>query len=211
MFPLLVEPSRGDMRKGLTLTSTERGMLRTVFDFTNRIFVAGAFVYPVQGSMSLPLPPTSFPVDEAHFYAVAHEVGPLPESQHALSKGVAPSPPTALAFRACCAMLLSIGSRLRGQHAQAAGYLAEARRAIGTALVCEPPSQLLISSLLLLVMTASAGLELDGEASRHANMAYSLLPFIPSLRNDIRLQVCVVRRLHSSFTAWPPLQATIGQ
>lgn len=108
-------------------------------------------------------------------------------------------------------MLLSIGSRRRGQRSLADGYLAEARQAVGAALVSELPSQLLVSSLLLLTMTTSAGFEVDGEASRHADMAHSLLRFVPELRTDIRFGVCGLRSLHSSVSAWPPLSSTIGE
>ena len=108
-------------------------------------------------------------------------------------------------------MLLSIGSRLQGLHGLAKSYLAEARQAVGAALVGERPSQLLVSSLLLVTMTTSAGFEVDGEASRHVDMAHSLLRFVPELRTDIRFGVCGLRSLHSSVSVWPPLSSTIGE
>ena len=166
----------------LVLTADERDLLRGVFDFTNRVIVA---------------------VDEAHFYTT------LDALQPGMTAARAPPPtPMTAALRACCAMLLSAGSRLRGRGLHAAGYLAEARRALGSALTCKPPSQLLISALLLFALSGSGT---DGEAARHAALAHSLAPFVPDLRADIRFGVAMIRTMHAGrHVAWPPLRASIG-
>jgi hypothetical protein len=146
-------------------------------------------------------------VDEADFYAA---VDAARHHNGGVADAVALRQPVAL--RGCAAMLLSVGSRLRGRAGHAEGYLKEAKRCVGVSLMSEPPSQLLISTLLLLTLGATAGAERDADASTYASVAHGLLPVLGStLRSDIRFDVCSLRHLHSSITRWPSLQVTIGK
>lgn len=118
-----------------------------------------------------------------------------------------------MALRGCCAMLLGIGFRLHGKAHAADQYLDEARSFVSLSTMREPPSQLLVSSLLLLTLVSSSGMAVDGEASRHAALAHGLCPLVPGMRPEIRLAVNVVRYNHTSAArgaGWPPMHASLG-
>lgn len=104
------------------LTEEDRGELRAVFDFTNRIFEAGigclAFGCSVSHTLSIMLASFFLAVDEANFFAALDAPKNVPSSK--------PSCP--LALRACCAFLLSIGARLRRRAVPAKAYYDEAIR-----------------------------------------------------------------------------------
>ena len=122
-FPLVVAPSlSGDSgARVLRLTEEERGELRAVFDFTNRIFEAGVPRYELSGvpySTQYCSYDAFLAVDEASFFAALDAPKYVPSSE----------PACPLALRACCAVLLSIGARLRRRAVPAKAYYDEAIR-----------------------------------------------------------------------------------
>lgn len=154
-------------------------------------------------------------VDEAHFYA-AHAAHSGDLNSISLGAIALPDAYPPHALRACTAILLCVGSRLRNAVAAAVHYISEARSHIGASAVSEPPSQLLVSALLVLALVTSDGITRDGEAARHAAHAYSLAAMLApgSLRADIRFAVNAIRHMHTSIgrgVSWPPAVAPIGE
>ena len=154
-------------------------------------------------------------VDEDHFYDALSACQCAASGVPAASASQPPDASTfqPMALRGCCAMLLGIGSRLHGKAHVAANYFDEARSLVSLSTMREPPSQLLVSSLLLLTLVSSSGMTVDGEASRHAALAHGLCPLVPGIRPEIRLAVNVVRYNHTSAArgaGWPPIHASPG-
>ena len=197
---MFTKPELGS--EAIELSEDELKTIRFFFDFTNKIFVFGEWSTNANVNGVSSRNPTRFhdTVDEAEFYTALAGATRMPKF-----------PPFAL--RACCTMLLCIGSRLRGRAAVANDYLRDARRLVGLSTVCEPASQLLVSALLLLASSTSDCLALDGEASRHATIAHGLAGLVPGMRTEIRVGVNVVRYLHTSAAhgaGWPPARAAAG-